>query len=142
MDGLQGAALRVKLDHLEAWNDARRRNARRYGERLRDVRDVVVPTEAPYARHVYHVYAVRIPRRDEVWRDLEAKGISCGVHYPRPLHLQEGYAYLGYREGAFPVAEACARTFLSLPMFAELSEEQISRVGRELEGSLGARGNG
>jgi dTDP-4-amino-4,6-dideoxygalactose transaminase len=142
MDGLQGAALRVKLDHLEAWNEARRRNARSYGERLRDVRDVVLPVEAPYARHVYHIYAVRIPRRDEVKSELEAKGIVCGLHYPRPLHLQEGYADLGYREGAFPVAEECARTFLSLPMFAELSEEQISRVGTELKGSLGARSDG
>jgi dTDP-4-amino-4,6-dideoxygalactose transaminase len=139
MDGLQGAALRVKLDHLESWNEARRRHARAYGERLRDVHDVVLPVEAPYARHVYHLYVVRIPRRDEIRRELEANGISCGVHYPRPLHLQEGYADLGYREGAFPVAEACARTFLSLPMFAELREEQISRVARALQESIGAR---
>jgi dTDP-4-amino-4,6-dideoxygalactose transaminase len=142
MDGLQGAALRVKLDHLESWNEARRRHARSYDERLRDMRDVVLPVEAPYARHVYHVYAVRIPRRDEVRQKLEAKGIACGVHYPRPLHLQEGYADLGYREGAFPVAEACARSFLSLPMFAELREDQISRVGRALQECLGARTNG
>jgi len=142
MDGLQGAALRVKLRYLEAWNEARRRNARSYGELLCDVSDVVLPVEAPYGRHVYHIYAVRIPRRDEVKRDLESKGILCGLHYPIPLHLQEGYADLGYHEGDFPVAEECARTFLSLPMFAELSEEQISRVGTELKGSLDARKDG
>ncbi len=142
MDGLQGAALRVKLRHLEAWNEARRRHARHYGELLEDATDVVRPVEAPYGRHVYHIYAVRIPHRDEVKRDLESQGICCGLHYPIPLHLQAGCGDLGYREGNFPVVEECARTFLSLPLYPELTREQVARVGRELLRSLGTARRG
>ena len=137
MDGLQGAALRVKLRHLEAWNEARRRHARQYGELLGEAADVVLPMEAPYGRHVYHIYAIRIPRRDEVKRHLESVGIFCGLHYPIPLHLQAMCVDLGYREGDFPVAEECARTFLSLPIYPELTREQVARVVRELKCSPG-----
>ena len=91
---------------------------------------IATPFEADYARHVYHVYAIRVQERDEVRRYLEEKGIGCGVHYPIPIHLQEACRGLGYTEGAFPIAENLAEEFLSLPMFPELTEEQTEYVAR------------
>jgi dTDP-4-amino-4,6-dideoxygalactose transaminase len=85
-----------------------------------------------YARHIYHVFSVRAPGRDRIIEALAESGIACGVHYPVPIHLQNAYANLGQGVGSFPVAERCAQEFISLPMFPELSEEQISYVGHEL----------
>jgi dTDP-4-amino-4,6-dideoxygalactose transaminase len=82
----------------------------------------------PYARHVYHVYAVRSPNRDALARGLQERGVSTGIHYPTPVHLQPAYSDLGYGPGSFPVAEALSREVLSLPMFPELSPEQIDEV--------------
>jgi len=134
MDGLQGAVLAVKLNHLDAWNDARRRNASLYGELLQGVKDIVLPTEADYARHVYHIYAIRTGRRDDLMAYLTEKGVACGIHYPVPVHLQKAYEGLGHAQGSFPVVEKCAAEFLSLPMFAELTPEQISHVADEIKG--------
>jgi dTDP-4-amino-4,6-dideoxygalactose transaminase len=133
MDGFQGAVLSVKLKHLSAWNDARRKNARLYNELLADIDDVLMPVEADYARHVYHVYAIRAPNRDELISALTREDISCGIHYPVPVHLQEAYAQLGHGRNSFPVAEKCADEFVSLPMFPELSEEQIEYAVREIK---------
>jgi len=132
MDGLQAAVLSVKLRHLQAWNEARRARASRYAELLSRIPEVVLPLEASYAYHVYHVYAVRIPHRDEVLRRLSERGIHCGIHYPRPLHLEPALERLGLSEGSFPVAEACMQEFLSLPMYPELTEDQITAVCSEL----------
>ncbi len=132
MDGFQGAVLSVKLKHLPAWNEARRKNARLYDKLLADADDVITPLEADYARHVYHVYSIRIQDRDELMSSLGRQGISCGIHYPVPVHLQEAYAQLGHGRGSFPVAEKCADEFVSLPMFAELSTEQIEKVASEI----------
>jgi dTDP-4-amino-4,6-dideoxygalactose transaminase len=123
MDALQGAILRVKLRHLESWTNARRAHARRYNALLEDA-GVNAPREMPYARHVYHVYAIRTPARAAVQRALQEQGIGSNIHYPTPIHLQPAYAHLGYRAGAFPHAEAAAREVLSLPMFPELSAAQ------------------
>jgi dTDP-4-amino-4,6-dideoxygalactose transaminase len=128
MDGLQGAVLSVKLKHLEQWNEARRSHARRYARLLDGLEGVTCPHEAPYARHVYHVYAVRVPRRDELAAALRRQDIWCGIHYPVPIHLQQAYEFLGHRPGSFPVAERAARELLSLPMFPELTTEQIETV--------------
>jgi dTDP-4-amino-4,6-dideoxygalactose transaminase len=128
MDAIQGACLTIKLRHLERGNELRSTHAVRYSEGLRAWDEIVTPVEADYARHVYHVYAVQVEGRDEVMRQLEEKGVACGVHYPVPVHLQEAYAPLGYTEGAFPVSEKIARKFLSLPMYPELTEEQIDFV--------------
>jgi dTDP-4-amino-4,6-dideoxygalactose transaminase len=133
MDGLQGAILSVKLRYLQAGNEARRAKARLYQRYLAEVDDVITPVEAEYAKHVYHVYALRVPERDSVLHALTEKGIGCGIHYPVPLHLQEAYQDLGLGEGSFPVAEKCAREFLSLPMFPELKAEQIEYVAHEVE---------
>ena len=127
MEGIQGAVLRVKLQHLADWNRERRRVAHRYHELLADT-PLQLPREAPYAESVYHLYVVRHARRDELKQYLEANKIGCALHYPLPLHLQKCYASLGHRPGDFPVAEKAARECLSLPIYPELAEEQIQRV--------------
>jgi len=128
MDGIQGAVLSVKLKHLDAWTEARRRNAKRYDELLRNVHGVIVPMEAPYAKHVYHIYAVRVADRDRVIAALAEKDIHCGIHYPIPVHLLDAYKSLNLGKGSFPVAERSAAEFVSLPMYPELTPAQIDRV--------------
>ncbi len=125
MDGFQGAVLSVKLKHLPAWNEARRKNAELYNKLLSGLEGVITPKEMDYARHVYHIYAIRAQKRDDLIAKLGEKGVNCGIHYPVPVHLQNAYASLGLKAGSFPVAEKVASEFVSLPMFAELTEEQI-----------------
>ncbi|MGH7953886.1 MAG: DegT/DnrJ/EryC1/StrS family aminotransferase [Limisphaerales bacterium] len=127
MEGIQGAVLGVKLKHLEKWTDERRRVAHRYHELLKDT-PLLLPLEASYAQSAWHLYVVRHPRRDDLKKYLEENGVGCALHYPVPLHLQKCYANLGYKAGDFPVAEKAARECLSLPIFPELTEEQIQRV--------------
>jgi dTDP-4-amino-4,6-dideoxygalactose transaminase len=127
MDGIQGAILRVKLGHLEAWTEARRTHAAQYDARLADSA-VQTPIVMSYARHVYHVYAVCSPERDALQQALQTQGIQTGIHYPIPVHLQPAYADLEYQVGDFPCSEQIARETLSLPMYAELSEAQIEIV--------------
>jgi dTDP-4-amino-4,6-dideoxygalactose transaminase len=94
---------------------------------------VAIPQNAAYAKHVYHIYAIRVANRDRLIGALAEKDIHCGIHYPIPLHLQEAYKSLGYQKGTFPVAEKAAAEFVSLPMYAELTGEQITRVVTELK---------
>jgi|YNPMSStandDraft_1061717.scaffolds.fasta_scaffold10786_2 dTDP-4-amino-4,6-dideoxygalactose transaminase len=136
MDGIQGAVLQVKLRRLAAANEARRAHARLYHQLLAELEDVILPQEAPGRVHVYHVYAVRVPQRDRLLEALTQRGIGCGIHYPVPVHLQESYRHLGLGEGSFPVAEQCAREFLSLPMYPELRSDQIELVAQELRSCL------
>ena len=137
MDGVQGAILGVKLRHLEAWTEARRRHAAEYGRRLADT-PARLPRERRDVRHVYHLYVVRLEQRD-AWRDrLAAAGIQTGVHYPIPVHLQPAYRDLGYSAGDFPVCEQASREVLSLPMFPELTDAQIDEVALALRASVGA----
>ncbi len=144
LDGMQAAILSVKLRHLPEWNRQRRENAECYWQRLHTIAGVVPPKEAEPHRHVYHVYAVEVPGRDAVLARLKERGIACGVHYPVPIHLQAAYSFLGYAAGSFPAAERGARGLLSLPMYAELSAEQIDFVAAELESAVAdqARGAG
>jgi len=132
MDGIQGAVLSVKLKHLDAWTEARRKNAKRYDELLRNVPGVNVPVEAPYAKHVYHIYAIRVADRDRLIAALAEKDIHCGIHYPIPLHLLDAYKALGLGKGSFPVTERVASEFVSLPMFPELTIDQIRFVAEGL----------
>ncbi|MFQ5930793.1 MAG: DegT/DnrJ/EryC1/StrS family aminotransferase [Nitrospiraceae bacterium] len=127
MDALQGAILRVKLRHLEAWTEARQARAARYTELLAGS-GVQTPTVMPHCRHVYHIYAIRSPQRDVVQQALYANGIQTGTHYPTPIHLQPVYADLGYGPGDFPRAEQLAREQLSLPMYPELEESALKRI--------------
>ena len=127
LEGLQGAILRVKLRHLERWNEARRAHAAAYSRLLTDA-GLQLPRQMAYARHVYHTYTVRSQNRDRLQAQLQAAGVQTAIHYPIPVHLQPGYADLGYTRGAFPVAAQAAREVLSLPMYPELTQLQIAAV--------------
>jgi len=133
MDGFQGAVLGVKLKYLSEWNETRRRNAQLYDELLSDVNNIITPIEADFAKHIYHVYAIRTQNRDSLISTLAEKDIYCGIHYPIPVHLQQAYQYLGYGIGSFPVAEKCAEDLVSLPMFPELSQGQIQYTVHEIK---------
>jgi dTDP-4-amino-4,6-dideoxygalactose transaminase len=128
MDAIQGAILRVKLKHLEAWTEARRSHARHYTSLLKGIRTITTPVEATGQRHVFHVYAVRSDDREGLRAFLQSKGVQTGLHYPIPVHLQKAHADLGYAPGDFPNAEAAANEVLSLPMFPELTADQIEAV--------------
>jgi dTDP-4-amino-4,6-dideoxygalactose transaminase len=132
LDALQAAVLKVKLGHLEAWTEARRAHAARYDVFLSGM-DVVTPYVAPDVRHVYHLYVIRVARRDEVLARLKAQGIGAGIHYPVPLHRQPAYGFLGYAEGSLPVTEQAAAEVLSLPMYPELTAKQAATVVGALE---------
>jgi dTDP-4-amino-4,6-dideoxygalactose transaminase len=135
MDGIQGAILGVKLRHLERWTEQRRARAQRYREALADT-PAVLPVVRPDVRHVFHVYAVRLPQRD-AWRARFTElGIQVGVHYPIPVHLQPAHRDLGYDRGAFPVAERVASEILSLPIYPELTDEQIEMVAGTLRAGI------
>ena len=135
MDGFQGAVLGVKLRYLAEWTERRRRAAARYRELL-DGLPVRLPREKPHVRHVYHLFVIRVAERDRVAAALNDKGIATGVHYPIPLHLSEAYRELGYREGDFPVAEAASKEILSLPIYPELTDEQMDYVAKCLKEAL------
>jgi dTDP-4-amino-4,6-dideoxygalactose transaminase len=130
MDGIQGAILRVKLKYLEQWTEARRARAADYRTALGDT--VVTPREMPGCRHVYHVYAVRVANRDAVRAHLQAADIQSGVHYPIPIHMQPAYASLGYAAGDFPVSERAANEVLSLPIYPELTSQQVDTVAASI----------
>jgi dTDP-4-amino-4,6-dideoxygalactose transaminase len=132
MDGIQGAVLNVKMNYIEAWTEARRSAASCYDQLLAKHR-CRRPAPNPHSRHVYHVYAVALERRDEAQKALQAAGVGTGIHYPVPVHLQMAYANLGYGAGDFPVTELLANELLSLPIYAELQLEQVSKVVMELE---------
>lgn len=125
MDAIQGAVLGVKLKYLPAWTDKRRNAANKYNELLKDVKEIKLPVEMPYAKHVYHLYVIQTSRRDKLRNYLNENGISTGLHYPVPVHLQKCFKHLGYKTEDFPVAENLAETCLSLPMFPDLSDAQI-----------------
>jgi dTDP-4-amino-4,6-dideoxygalactose transaminase len=124
LEGIQGAVLSVKLKHLDKWNDGRRKNADLYRKYL-EGSGVGVPEEMPYAKHVYHVFCVRVKDREKLIDFLKEKGVFTNIHYPIPIHLQKAYQFLGYKKGDFPVTEGCMDDILSMPMFAELTEEEI-----------------
>jgi dTDP-4-amino-4,6-dideoxygalactose transaminase len=138
MDGIQGAVLSVKLKQLDVSNLRRRSHALLYDQLLGEIEEVIVPAQGRFNQSVYHIYAVRVKDRDQVLQSMAEKGISCAIHYPIPVHLQEAYRFLGREKGSFPVAERCAGEFLSLPMFPELTREQIHAVADELKLCLSA----
>lgn len=146
LDAMQAAILLAKLPHLDAWHEARRRNAALYREefvRLAIDARITLPSE-PHAasglknHHIYHQYVLRVPQRDRVRESLTAAGIGCAVYYPVPLHLQECFASLGHREGNFPEAEKASRETLALPIYPELTPEQIREVAEALARALKA----
>lgn len=132
LHALQAAVLRVKLPHVDEWNARRRAHAIQYDRALAGVEGIQPPVEVAGNRHIYHQYTVRCRRRDHAVRRLEADGIGHGIYYPRPAHLQEPLAGLGYRKGEFPEAEEAAEQVLSLPVFAELSARERELVVESL----------
>lgn len=136
LDTLQAVVLRAKLRRLDGWNEQRRAAAARYGVLLAGIPGLVTPAPDGTA-HVWHLYVIRVPRRDEVARRLGGMGVRTGVHYPVPVHLQPAFRHLGHGPGDFPVAEAAAAQILSLPMFPQITEEQQQRVADALWKILG-----
>lgn len=136
LDTLQAEVLRVKLRRLDEWNEARRRNADIYRELLADL-PVELPVIPENCQSVFHLFMIQTDERQAVIDALKASGIGWGLHYPVPLHLQQAYASMGYRRGAFPVAERFADRILSLPMFAEISREQIEEVAGVVRQAIG-----
>ena len=136
MDGIQAAVLSLKLRRLVTGNTARREHAHLYDQLLADDHRIVRPAVAEHNSHVYHIYAVRVGDRDGVLERMAARGVNCAIHYPVPIHLQKAYSFLGLGPGSFPVAEKCAREFLSLPMYPELRPEQVEFVAATLKDCL------
>lgn len=140
LDALQAAVLAVKLPHLHAWSEARRRNAAFYDEVLAGIDGLVTPVVAPGNETIVNQYTVRVRdgRRDALIEHLKGRGVGSGVYYPVPLHQQECFGHLGCREGQFPESERAAREVLSLPVFPELTREQLAYVAESVRGFFGA----
>ena len=128
LDAIQAAVLRIKLRRLQSWNQSRWKNAALYNGLLQNIPGITIPVESEYAISVYHLYVILADNRDGLQKFLSEKGIATGLHYPLPLHLQKAYAHLGHKKGDFPVAEDTAERLLSLPMYPELTEEQVEYV--------------
>ena len=127
LDTIQAAVLYVKLNYIEAWNTARRKHAQYYKKLLRSDK-VILPFEQKNCKHVYHIFAIKVTKRDYLFRKLNDEGIRVGIHYPVPLHLQPAYRYLGYEKGSFPNTELIAKTELSLPIYPELNNKTIDHI--------------
>lgn len=137
LDGLQAAILSVKLPHLPAWTEARRRVAARYDELLRGVGDVVTPKVAPDRDHVYHLYVIRTQKRDALMKHLKDAGIATVLNYPKALPFYPAYAYLGHKPEDFPVAHANQSRILSLPIFPEMTDAMIECVVESIRHLMG-----
>ncbi len=138
MEALQGAILRVKLGHLDRWTDLRRAHAARYRHELAAI-GVQPPAEMPYARHVYHVFAIETVHRERLQQHLAAQQIQTGIHYPYPVHLTPAHADLGFKRGSFPVSEHACTRVLSLPMYPEMDPEAPAQVAAAIRTFPGAR---
>jgi dTDP-4-amino-4,6-dideoxygalactose transaminase len=128
LDELQAAILRVKLKHLNEWNESRRKIASMYNDLLSTINSMTLPKEFENRHHVYHLYVIRSAKRDKLREFLANKGVSTGMHYPIPLHMQNAYSHLGYARGSFPETEKAATQILSLPIFPEITEKEVQHV--------------
>jgi len=137
LDAIQAAVLRVKLKHLDSWSEGRRKNAANY-DRLLDGLNLTRPVIYPHNESIYNQYTIRIPngRRDAVQKRIGELGVGSEIYYPLPLHLQECFAYLGHKPGDFPVSEQAAREVLSIPIYPELTGEQMQAVANTLSQAL------
>jgi dTDP-4-amino-4,6-dideoxygalactose transaminase len=137
LDTLQAVVLSAKLRHLGQWNENRRAAAKRYDELLKSVRGVTPPSTLAGNEHVWHLYVIRVEKRDDVLAKLNAAGVGAGIHYPVPIHLQGAFKHLGHKKGDFPVAEKAAAEILSLPMFGEITAAQQEQVVDALKKAIG-----
>ncbi len=142
MDAIQAGFLSVKLRRLDEWHEGRRRNATFYAEAFADVDEITPPVIDPRAWSVYNQYTIRAVDRDGLMAHLKSLGIGCAVYYPLPLHLQECFSSLGYAAGDFPEAERASREVLSLPVFGELTEEELGEVVQAVKSHYAARSGG
>ncbi len=133
MDGFQAAILDTKLKHLDAWNQARQKNAEQYRGLLSGLDGIVLPANMPDRDHVYHLFVIRVEDRPSLQGYLEQQGIGFTIAYPVPLHMQGAYKHLGYAQGDFPNAEKCAEGVIALPIFPELTEKEITQVGATIK---------
>ncbi len=138
LDEIQAAILSIKLKYLDDWNAKRGRNAEIYNQYLQELVDeglVITPKEKGYIKHVYHLYVIQVDEsvRDKLLKHLNANGIGAQIHYPIPIHLQNAYNHLGYKDGNFPVTEKLVKRIVSLPMFPELGEKEIEYITGEIE---------
>jgi len=131
MDALQAAILNVKLKHIDKWIDSRSKNAQVYNQLLEGI--VKIPKEASYAKHCYYMYVIRCENRDDLKKFLEKNGIQTGIHYPIPLHLQPALKHLGFKKGDFPETESAAEEILSIPMYPELTNQQINYIVEKIK---------
>jgi dTDP-4-amino-4,6-dideoxygalactose transaminase len=136
MDGIQGAILSVKLKYLTEWNERRRKHANLYNEILNGIDDVCCPCEVDNVTHVYHIYSIRTDHRDYIKKALIENGIQAGIHYPIPIHLQDAFFKKMNKKIKYPVTERYAKQILSLPMYPEMTTEQINYVGHEMRNAL------
>lgn len=139
LDALQAAVLSAKLPHLENWSAARRKNAEFYNKAFANLGGVRIPVIDPANESIYNQYTIRAEKRDELQNYLKEKGIGCAIYYPLPLHLQPCFSYLGYKEGAFPESEKASKEVLSLPIYPELTEGQLSEVVDAVRAFYGAK---
>jgi dTDP-4-amino-4,6-dideoxygalactose transaminase len=140
LDAIQAAFLRIKLNHLQKWNEQRTQRAETYRRLLSDLgQSAILPITEPWARAIYHLFVIRVADRDDLMSKLAADNIGTAIHYPIPLHLQNAYGYLGYKEGDFPVSERLAKEIVSLPMYPNLSVEQQHQVCDRIQQILSAR---
>lgn len=128
LDTLQAVILRTKLKRLNKWNEARIKAAGLYDKFLGGTPEIITPKVMPYAKHIYHVYAIRSKKRDKIFAGLKKEGIDAIIHYPIPLHLQRAYADLGFKEGDFPVCERIAQEIISLPIYPQITEKEIKFI--------------
>ena len=142
MEGIQGAVLGVKLKYIDTWTEGRRRAASKYRELLAGCEEIKLPSEMENVKHVYHLFVIQVKgnnkkshqeRRDELQKFLNEKGIATGLHYAIPIHRQKCFEYLGYKTGDFPITEQLAESGISLPMYPELSNDQIKYVSDSIK---------
>jgi len=139
LDAIQTGILRVKLKHLSDWNEKRRQKAYRYNEMFAQIDSLILPYEPSRTKGVYHLYIVRVQKREELQKYLSERGVATGLHYPIPLHLQKAYGGLGHIEGSFPVTEKVGKEILSLPMFPQITEDQQDEVVNRIKEFISAR---
>lgn len=139
LDTIQAAILSIKLPYLDGWNEKRREHAQYYNKLLHEVDGVVLPVEDTHNKHIYHIYAIEVEKRDDMRVFLSTQGIETNIHYPIPIHLQEAYASFGFSKGMFPVTEEKAEKILSLPMYPELTNKEIEYVCSKIKEFLSSQ---